>query len=110
MSKEKETERRVLAPANKEMVRALENSGATLGAQDHFERGITQVAKQFGVQTKDLSIVGEFEILRNEEGKKTGENLLRVFHGFPDPNPTKEAYRKLVSFDEAYKSDWKPAR
>lgn len=110
MSREKVLERRPLAKANKEMVKALEQTGANLGMQDHFERGITYAANQFGVQSKDLQIIGEFEIHHDDKGKKTGEKLLRVFHGFPDPNPDKDKYRKYISFDEALRRQWKPAR
>lgn len=104
------TERRILAPAGKELTQALEELQAPLGVQDYFERGITCIARGHGVQNKDLHVIGEFDVHVDEEGEVIREILTSTFFGFPNPNPDKEENRKLISFEEAARQKWKPAR
>lgn len=110
MSDEKTLTRRTLFPIRKIMSNALEELGATLGMLDHYERSVTFVATHFGVQPKDMFIVGEFEVHEDEETEKVHETLVRTFPGFYDPSPNKDEYRKLISFKEALQRDWEPAR
>lgn len=101
MSEEKNTERRVLLSYKKDMQKALEHHGATLGMQEHFRRSISHVATGFGVQPGDVKVIGEFEV---KEGNK---ELKSTFLGFTDPHPSEG--RKLISFKEAMRRDWEPA-
>lgn len=109
-AEEPKTVRRILGSAHKDMTKALEQTNASLGAQSHYDRAITHVAKQFGVQSKDLVLVGEFEIQEGEDGEKPRELLRRVFMGFRDSSPNPDEKGRLISFDKALQREWKPAR
>ena len=88
--------RRELGSAYREMASALEESGVDLGVSHHFNRAVTRVAQEFGVQPNDLKFYGEFEI-----GKHGEETLVKTFMGFADPSPNADEYGRILSFKEA---------
>lgn len=107
---QKRTTRVALKSAHKQMTKALEQTNATLGMQSHYDRAITHIAKQFGVQPRDLKFCMEVEIEFGAGGQVVNEEILDTFMGFEDPSPNPDEKGKIISFDEALKRTWKPAR
>jgi len=105
MSDEETTYRKTLCGLTEDFSAALELTSATLGMQSHYDRAVTHVAKQLGVQSRDMFIIGEYRV--NKDGK---DEFLRAFAGLRDPNPDPDLRGKLLSFKEALEAEWQPAR